>query len=182
MYKLFPLHCFFILLQALASAQNSDTLAFPAAWAGHWHGTLDIYNTRAKTASVPMWVEIQKIDTSTSGRYTFGLVYGSREQDWRPYELAPVAPEKGVWRVDEKNGIVLDSYLCGPKFLCWFTVQGNRVLCTYELRGGEMLFEVYSGKEAAVSTTGNTKQGDEVIPEVQTFPFSFFQRAVLKKQ
>jgi hypothetical protein len=45
-----------------------------------------------------------------------------------------------------------------------------------------MLFEVYSGQETSVSTTGNTQQGEEVIPEVKTFPFSVFQRAVLQLQ
>ena len=32
------------------------------------------------------------------------------------------------------------------------------------------------------SSTGNTVQGEEEIPEVKTYPFSVFQRAVLKKQ
>lgn len=156
-----------------------DTSHFPASWSGNWHGTLDIFNAQGKAQSVPMWVEIHKIDTSTTGRYTFGLVYGSKEQDWRPYELVPVAPEKGIWKVDEKNSIEMESYQYGPKLLCWFTVQGNRILCTYEKRESDMLFEVYSGKEAAVSTTGNTKQGEEDIPEVKTFPFGVFQRAIL---
>lgn len=162
-------------------AQAPDSLPFPASWTGSWHGTLDIFNGRGKIQSVPMWLEIQKIDSSTTGRYTFGLVYGSKEQDWRPYELVPVAPEKGLWRVDEKNSIVMESYLYGPKLLCWFTVSGNRILCTYEKRSAnEMWFEVYSGEEKPVSSTGNTKQGDEDIPEVNTYPFGVFQRAVLK--
>jgi hypothetical protein len=132
--------------------------------------------------SVEMTVEIHKIDTSGEGRYTFGLVYGSKEQDWRPYELVPVAPEKGMWKVDEKNSIAMESYFYGPKLLCWFTVQGSRILCTYEKTDDQtMIFEVMAGAETAVSTTGNTKQGMEDIPEVKSFPFSAFQRAVLKK-
>ncbi len=170
---------FFIGQQTLLSGQATDSLAFPASWSGSWHGTLEIFNARGKVQSVPMWVEIHPIDSSTTGRYTFGLVYGSKEQDWRPYELVPVAPEKGLWQVDEKNSIVMESYLFGPKLLCWFVVQGSRVLCTYEKRGKEMLFEVYSGQETPVSSTGNTKQNDEEIPEVKTFPFSVFQRATL---
>ncbi|MEQ1744859.1 MAG: hypothetical protein ABMA02_05510 [Saprospiraceae bacterium] len=182
MQKLLAL-CGFILfaLPGLAG-QNADTLAFPASWAGTWHGTLDIFSAVGKKQSVPMWVEIQPIDTSTTGRYTFGLVYGSKQQDWRPYELVPVQPTTGLWKVDEKNGIVMESYLYGPKLLCWFTVQVNRVLCTYEKRGDEMIFEVCSGMEAPVSITGNGTHNGETIPEVKTFPFSVFQRAVLKKQ
>jgi len=181
MQKFLILGVFCLTIQAVAG-QGADTLTFPASWAGSWHGDLEIFNARGKVQTVPMWIEIQKIDTSTTGRYTFGLVYGSREADQRPYELVPVDPEKGLWRVDEKNSIVMESYLYGPKLLCWFTVQGSRVLCTYEKRENDLLFEVYAGPEAAVSTTGNTKLGEEDIPEVKTFPFSVFQRAVLERQ
>ncbi len=167
----------------VAKPGNSQLSIFPESWAGNWNGTLDIFNGNGKVQSVEMTVEIHKIDTSSEGRYTFGLVYGSKEQDWRPYELVPVAPEKGVWKVDEKNSIAMESYLFGPKLLCWFTVQGSRILCTYEKTSDDtMVFEVISGTETAVSTTGNTKQGEEEIPEVKTFPCSVFQRAVLKKQ
>ena len=161
----------------------AEAETFPATWQGDWSGTLDIFNGKGKVQSVGMSVEIHKIDTSKEGRYTFGLVYGSKEQDWRPYELVPVAPEKGIWKVDEKNSIAMESYLYGPKLLCWFTVQGNRILCTYEKTDDQtMIFEVFSGPETAASTTGNTQQGEEKIPEVKTFPFSVFQRAVLNKK
>jgi hypothetical protein len=170
----------FFLGSQMLHAQKTDSLAFPASWAGVWAGTLDIFNGKGKVQSVSMEIELLKIDTSRQGRYTFGLVYGDRSKDYRPYELVPVDPAKGLWRVDEKNSIVMESYLYGPKLLCWFVVEGARVLCTYEKTGDNtMVFEVVSGKESAVSTTGSTKQGDEDIPEVKTFPFSAFQRAVL---
>ncbi|MBK9335444.1 MAG: hypothetical protein IPM98_02180 [Lewinellaceae bacterium] len=181
MQKLLLLCGFILLLYPALPGQTADTSAFPASWAGTWHGTLDIFNGKGKVQSVPMWVEIQKIDTSTTGRYIFGLVYGSKEEDWRPYEIVPVEPQYGLWQVDEKNGIAMESYQFGPKLLCWFTVQGSRVLCTYEKQGDDMIFEVYSGMETAVSTTGNNTHNGEEIPEVKTFPFSVFQRAVLKR-
>jgi hypothetical protein len=158
------------------------TAQFPETWQGDWSGTLDIYNGAGKVQSVEMTIEIHKIDTSTQGRYTFGLVYGSRDKDWRPYELVPVSPETGIWKVDEKNSIMMESFMMGPKFLCWFVVQKSRVLCTYEkVDDSTMIFEVISGIEANVSSTGNTTFNGETIPEVKTYPFSVFQRAVLKK-
>ncbi|MCB0529150.1 MAG: hypothetical protein KDC65_11775 [Saprospiraceae bacterium] len=172
--------CALFCLQPLA-AQQTDS--FPASWEGTWSGRLDIFGGKGKVQSVDMSVELHKIDTSLEGRYTFGLIYGSKEQDWRPYELVPVAPERGLWKVDEKNSIAMESFLLGPKFLCWFVVQGSRVLCTYEKTGDDtMVFEVMSGPEKETSSTGNTVQGEEEIPEVKTYPFSVFQRAVLKKQ
>ena len=162
-----------------AIAQN----AFPQTWEGIWSGELEIYNAKGKAQSVNMSLEILPIPDHPEGRYTFGLIYGSKAQDWRPYELVPIAPERGVWKVDEKNSIEMESYLIGPKLLCWFTVQGSRILCAYEkTQTDEMVFEVMSGPEKAVSQTGGAQHEGEEIPKVTTFPFSVFQRAILKRQ
>ena len=177
---LFCLSMFYI--PNIQAQSTPDSLTFPVSWAGNWTGTLDIFSGKGKIQSVAMALEIHKIDTSKEGRYMFGLVYGSKEQDWRPYELVPVAPERGLWKVDEKNTIVMESYLYGPKLLCWFVVQGSRILCTYEKTGADTLvFEVLSGPEKEISSTGKTKQGEEDIPEVKTYPFGVFQRALLHR-
>jgi hypothetical protein len=156
---------------------------FPHDWVGNWHGTLEIFSAKG-TQTVPMWVEVGRLDTSTQRRYQFGLVYGSKEKDYRPYELLPIDTAKGIWAVDEKNSIVMEGYVRGPKYMSWFVVQGSRVLCIYELQDAEtMLFEVVSGRETAVSTTGNTIQaGQDTIPAVQAYPIGVYQRAVLKRQ
>lgn len=171
-----------LFFQYTLSAQNTDSTAFPASWSGVWAGTLDIFGPKGKAQSVPMEVEVFRLDTSKQGRYAFTLMYGSRDKDYRPYELVPVAPEKGLWRVDEKNSIVMESYLRGPVLLCWFVVQGSRILTTYEKTGDTLIFEVISGNETPVSTTGNTKQGEEDIPEVKSYPVGVFQRAVLRRK
>ena len=169
-------------LVAQTAATASDSLQFPASWAGRWAGSLDIYSPKGMAQTIPMFLDISKIDSSTTGRYTWGMVYVSKEKDWRPYELVPVEPARGLWRIDEKNSILMESYLFGSKLLCWFVVQGSRILCTYEKADANtIVFEVMSGKEAPVSTTGNTKQGEEDIPEVKTYPFQGFQRGVLRR-
>jgi hypothetical protein len=155
---------------------------FPKDWKGTWHGELEIFSARANQ-KVPMWVEIAPMDTSTQGRWTFGLVYQSKDKDYRPYEIVPIDTSKGIWAVDEKNSIIMESYLRGPKFICWFVVNQSRVLCTYELTSAdELVFEVISGQEIALSSTGNTIQGTDTIPEVNTFPIGVFQRAILKRE
>jgi hypothetical protein len=174
----------FIILLLLAQIYGwSQEGTFPETWQGDWKGTLDIFNGKGKVQSVEMTVEIHKIDTSKEGRYTFGLIYGSKDKDWRPYEIVPVKPELGEWRVDEKNSISMESYLYGPKLLCWFVVENNRILCSYEKVDAQtMIFEVLAGAEKIKSTTGDTMQGTEKIPPVYTYPVSAFQRATLKKQ
>jgi hypothetical protein len=187
MRKLHILSAF--LLMAWASVLRSQPVdmgpppAFPDSWAGTWTGTLEIFNGTGRTQTVQMQLEIHRIDTSRTGRYVFGLVYGSKDMDWRPYELVPVDASKGLWRIDEKNSIVMESYLYGPKLLCWFTVQQNRILCTYEkMDDNSLVFEVFSGQEIQVSTTGGAKMVTEEIPIVKTYPFSVFQRAILKRK
>ncbi|MCC7245004.1 MAG: hypothetical protein IT269_04965 [Saprospiraceae bacterium] len=175
---IYLIFCFVVALNSI-SAQTTD---FPASWEGDWKGKLEIFNAKGKAHEVDMTIEIHKIDTSTQGRYTFSLIYGSKEKDWRPYEIMPVDPAKGLWRVDEKNSIAMESYLYGPKLLCWFVVEGNRILCVYEKTSPtQMVFELMAGNETPVSTTGNTMQGEEKIPPVITYPFSAYQRAVLTR-
>ena len=173
----------YLILAGQLSAQIPDSLSFPAGWSGDWAGNLEIFNDKGLVQTVAMEIEIHKLDTSTQGRYTFGLIYGSKAQDWRPYELVPVDPARGLWRDDEKNSIVLETYQYGPKLLSWFVVQGSRVLSILEKTGlNTLVFEIVSGQETPVSTTGNTKQGEEDIPEVKTYPIGVYQRAVLHKK
>ncbi len=156
---------------------------FPSEWVGTWKGKLYIYTLQGLTDSVQMEVEIYPLDTSSSGRYTFGIAYGSRGTDWRPYELVPVAPKHGLWKIDEKNGIVIESFLYGPKLMSWFSVMNSQLLCTYERVGEDLLlFEAYSSAYQPISTSGNTEWGGEKIPEVNTYGVKVFQRATLKKQ
>ncbi len=180
-YILFP---FFLFLNlAWLPAQKAISSAFPADWTGTWSGKLQIYGPKGLADSVQMHIEIYPIDTSKEGRYAFGIVYGSKEEDWRPYELVPVAPERGLWKVDEKNSIIIEGFFYGPKFVSHFTVMNNRLMCTYEKQNAEtLLFEVYSGPDKPISTTGNAEHAGEKIPEVNTYPLGVFQRAVLKKQ
>ncbi|MGI9158135.1 MAG: hypothetical protein ACR2K1_00130, partial [Saprospiraceae bacterium] len=70
--------CLFLSLPfSLAAQSATDSLAFPASWVGDWSGTLEIYTAKGLAQSVPMTVVIHPIDSSTEGRYTFGLIYGA---------------------------------------------------------------------------------------------------------
>ncbi|MFN4079640.1 MAG: hypothetical protein ACK4NS_01965 [Saprospiraceae bacterium] len=181
--KKFVLFALTILVRVFQPTLLDAQGSFPKDWEGIWSGELQIYNAKGKAQGVTMTLEILPIPGHPEGRYTFGLVYGDKSQDWRPYELVPVAPERGLWKVDEKNSIELESYLIGPKLLCWFTVQDVRTLCAYEkISPDELTFEVVSGMEKPVSQTGGVQHEDQEIPQVNAFPFSVFQRAVLKRQ
>ena len=153
---------------------------FPQAWIGNWSGELLIYNTKEVQQRIPMTLEIQP--TAKKDVFTWALIYGKdKEKGRRSYELNIKDAEKGWYAIDEKNSIILDCYLFNNKLYSRFEVMGNLLLCTYEKQGNQIIFEVISGKQEAVSTTGGEKHNGEDIPEVNAFGINVSQRAVLKQ-
>lgn len=172
--------CFLLVLYAVlpvpASAQS-----FPQNWQGTWRGTLHIHTAKGVAQAVPMAVEIAP--TADSLRWGFALIYGEdTAKGRRPYELVVMDRAKGHYQFDEKNSIRLDAYLLAGRLLSEFTVQGTRLISSYERRGDELIFEIISGKDAPVGTTGGQKVGGEDVPTVQSFPVGTWHRAVLKRQ
>ena len=162
------------------STQKEGT--FPASWVGNWKGTLNIYSVKGLSQSIPMEVEIAKIDTSEN-RYTWALIYGEdKVKGRRAYELVVKDPAKGLYVNDEKNTIAMESYLIAGKLYCYFSVEGNFLTSTMEKQNGNtMLFEITSGSDKPVSSTGNQIFQGDTIPVVKTFPIRVVQKAILKK-
>jgi len=158
-----------------------DTLTFPDSWLGIWAGELEIYRENKLQQKLPM--ELELLESDSSENYIWAIIYGEDKiAGRRPYELEILDTEKGHYRVDEKNTIKLESYLFGNKLYNWFAVMNSMILCTYELDGDELLFEIVSGSTEPVSITGNQKYEGEDIPEVKTYPVAVTQRAVLRRK
>ncbi len=155
---------------------------FPASWVGNWKGTLNIYSVKGLSQSVLMEVEIAKIDTSEN-RYTWALIYGEdKVKGRRAYELVVKDPAKGLYVNDEKNTIAMENYLIAGKLYCYFSVEGNFLTSTMEKQNeNTMLFEITSGNDKPVSSTGNQIFQGDTIPVVKTFPVRVVQKAILKK-
>lgn len=163
-------------------AKKIEKDSFPVTWVGYWTGVLDIFSAKGKMQTVPMDVEIAKIDTSAN-RYIFALIYGEdKVAGRRAYETIIKDPAKGLYINDEKNTIMMEEYLIAGKLYCWFEVQGTLLLSTFERRDEQLLFEIVSGSIAPVSITGNQKHEGEDIPAVKTFPIKSIQRATLTRK
>ena len=179
---------FIIIILLLASCSKKTVLVhqlpkenFPQAWVGNWSGELSIYNAKGLQQKIPMGLEIQP--TAQKEVFTWALIYGEdKEKGRRDYELNIKDAEKGWYVIDEKNSILLDCYLFHNKLYSRFEVMGNMLLCTYEKQGDQIIFEVISGKQEAVSTTGGKKVEEKDIPKVNAFGISVSQKGILKKR
>ena len=154
---------------------------FPADWTGSYKGDLLIYGIDSVNMHIKMKLDIVK--TANDAIYDWKITYSfNGKKDLRPYRLLVVDKEKGHYQIDEKNSIVIDAYLHNNKvFTSFFKVKNSVVIATYTKSGDAIIFEIISGKDKPVSITGNTKQGEEEIPEVASFLVNGRQKAVLKK-
>jgi hypothetical protein len=179
----FPMLILFFACTAKKPLVVHETTNFPASWSGNWLGTLNIYSVKGLSQTVPMEIEIAKIDTSEN-RYVCALIYGEDKiKGRRNYELVIKDPSKGLYVNDEKNTIAMESYLIDNKLYCYFLVMGNFLTSTMEKKDADtMLFEITSGSDTPVSKTGNQIFKGDTIPEVKTFPIRVVQKAVLKKK
>lgn len=155
---------------------------FPESWFGEWTGTLEIFNNKGLTQSIPMTCLMSPTDTP--GVFNWNIIYGEdRVKGLRPYLLRTIDASKGQYLCDEMNTIKMESYLLGTKLFCNYTVAGNWITSTYEKQGNDkMVFEIIFGKEKAVSETGGQKVKDEDIPVVKSFPVVISQKAVLTRK
>ena len=181
-FFLFSILLFACAVKKPTTARTEKAENFPASWAGNWKGTLNIYSVKGLSQSIPMEVEIAKIDTSQN-RYTWALIYGEDKiKGRRAYELVIKDPAKGLYVNDEKNTIAMESYLIAGKLYCYFSVMGNFLTSAMEKQDDNtMLFEITSGSDTPVSSTGNQIFQGDTIPVVKTFPIRVVQKAVLKR-
>lgn len=149
-----------------APRQAAPEALFPDTFVGSWKGELEV-STMPKP--IGMTLDVQKVPGTP--RYTWTIRYEG--QPARPYELVPVDPPRGQWAIDEKNGIVLDSFVANGKLLSQFDVATNRVTSRYELTPeGNLELEMSMFSRQPLASTGHG---------VETFKLVNFQRAVLHR-
>ncbi|MCB0473673.1 MAG: hypothetical protein KDC56_11495 [Flavobacteriaceae bacterium] len=153
---------------------------FPDSWSGSYKGELQIYGVDSVKMKVGMQLDIAP--TARDSVYSWKIIYNMNgKEDLRAYELHTVDRQKGHYRVDELNSIVLDGYLRAHIFTSFFEVSGAYIIAAYTKEGDSIVFEIISALSEPVSTSGNTKQGEEAIPEVQAYQINGRQKAILRK-
>jgi hypothetical protein len=150
-------------------------LVFPEDFVGNWKGQLQWLVNGKPAQTFAMQLIIQPADSAMT--YTWQIIYGENGKDNRPYLLKPVDTAKGHWVVDERDGIMLDSYIHGSSFHGAFTVQGNTIVDNYTLENrNEMRVEFFSIKLGDKKTSG---KGTEDVPSVDSYKISSYQTGTL---
>jgi len=97
------------------------------------------------------------------------------------YFLKVIDAEKGHYQVDEKNSILLNSYLIDNRLVSTFEVMDNVITSVYRLEGQKMYFEIYANNAKDALVTGATIQDGEDIPEVESYKTTGYQRGILTR-
>ncbi len=161
--------CFY----SLALAQN---LGFPDAYLGNYEGKLQIFG--AQVQEIDMKFELQKTDTA--GKYIYTLIYiAPNRTDERKYFLIEKDKIKGIYQVDENNGIILNARFVANSLISIFEVEGNVIYSCFTFENQNLIFEIISSNKANIEKSGGTSTE---IPEVLAYPVTGYQKAVLKKE
>ncbi|MEO7530868.1 MAG: hypothetical protein ABIS69_05635 [Sediminibacterium sp.] len=148
--------------------------AFPQLFIGNWKGKLQWMVAGKPPQTFTMRLIIQPADSA--GQYTWQIMYGDSSNDNRPYLLKPVDTAKGHWIIDERDGILLDSYVHGNSIHGAFTVQGNTIVDNYRVENDQLFVEFFSIKLANKKTSG---KGTPETPFVESYQIGSYQVGTL---
>lgn len=158
-----------------ASEPAKAEATFPATWVGVWKGACDLIRGGKTAMQFPMELHVAPLE---AGRYTWTIVYGEgAKKQVRRYELLPVEGRADHFRIDEKNGIVLDAFLENDRLRNRFGVMDNVIEATYAREGDALTVTLTTFGGKPLATTG----GKAGVPPVTSFALKAVQRGVLRR-
>jgi hypothetical protein len=127
-----------ILIFNFVAAAAADFKAFE----GRWSGPCKLKPAFNGTDGFPMTLEVTA--SSTGARWkTVNIAAGNLPEQIRDYELKAVDAVSGHYVMDEKNGLLLDTFLSEKSLRSNFLINGLLVTSTVEARkDGSLLFTV----------------------------------------
>ena len=179
MLSLLPLTLMLIAEPAALKAAESG---FPDSWVGHWAG--DATLTTPKGVAMRFTMELKIAKTDDPAKYEWTIIYddGKNRQE-RPYQLIVKDATKGLYEIDEKNGIVLPTTLIGGNLYSAFDLEGVRLVSRDQLVGDAIETEIITmSTKQLVETGGKVGDVEAQVPPVTGVPVMSVQRATLKKK
>jgi len=143
--------------------------SFPDQCIGTWKGMMYIYAYGNLRDSVQVELSVAKIDDNS---WKWRTDYISEKMPvTKDYIMRRDAKSVHTFLLDEGDGVVLTNYLTGTKLYSNFETEGILLGSSYEFIGGNLVFEVTSGK----------KLNEAEESGVTNFSVDFVQRVVLQK-
>lgn len=126
---------------------------------------MHIYKTGKVVDSVAVIHLIKPSDQA--GSYIWRTEYKSAKTPVvKDYVLRTKDAERGIYLIDEGEGLELIGYLMGDRLLSTFEVKGILLTANYELRGNELIFEVTSGKKDSETGGGVTNYSVNTLQRI----------------
>jgi len=162
---------------SLYGFSQEKKMVFPNDFLGTYSGMLKIENKKG-IKKIPM--EFHLIKTESVDKFSYILVYNNTP---RNYTLIVKDLEKGIFEVDENNGIILPTKFANNTLYSFFEVQGNFLSSRLEFSENSIDFEILFSLTADKKETGNKKieKDKKKIPKVFGYPISTVQKAYLRK-
>lgn len=159
------------------SAFSQKTTTFPDDYFGKYKGKLNIHNAKG---SQVIDMELHILPTDSVGKYIYTIIYKSDKiNQERKYSLIEKDKSKGVFAINENNGIVLNAFVADNTLYSIYEVQGSLLTTTEHFKDNYVDFEImYTQKDKVEKTGKNTEE----IPEVLSFPVMSVQKARLYKE
>lgn len=181
MKKIIPLFLLILIISFGCKTKNAEEkpseekienkLTFPKDFFGVYKGKLKINNMKG---SQEIDMEYHLLKTDSVGKYAYKLVYNGQPRD---YFLIEKDKKKGIYEVDENNGIILPTFLNDNTLHSFFEVQGNFLSSRAKFYDNKVDFEILF-----TALKNKEKSGGGDFPEVFGHPISTFQKATLVKQ
>jgi hypothetical protein len=141
------LRCSFIaVLSALALSASATAAerALPSTWDGDWSGTITVYPPNGGSPfDRPMEIVIASVDEGRAFEWKVTSSMKGRETV-RDYVLVPIPDKPGEFKLDEKNGIVLNTRLMGNALYSYYLDGDILISGRYERRGDSLFVELTS--------------------------------------
>lgn len=163
-----------------SAVKAADQPTFPASWIGHWRGDAATGNAQR---SQKFTMEMIIAPTDKPDRFTWTIIYaGEAGRQERAYSLIVKDAAKGVYAIDENQGIVLDASLLDGGLYTHFEVQGYRTVTRTKLENAgtadeHISVEMLTTVDGDATTTGNAGG----VPAVRSWLPVSLQRAKLRR-
>lgn len=142
---------------APAAPAGPSVPALFAPFVGSFRGELRVFGARGRQ-TVPMTLVVEPV-AGAADRVRFVLGYG--DADRRDYQLVLDDAATGRCHVDERNGIVLASWLCDGELVSAFTVMGWTNVARYRVVPSGVEFALEALEAGRGEATGGS--GEPVL-------------------